>query len=271
MGLFWYGCRELLAMFRTGNVIVAGHKGRGKDLLFQYVISAREKAGEIHASNIKFTNDTRIRPITYYCLKSNGLANFVSDKFELEQQMFVPREDYYISDAGVHLPAQDHARLQKQYPTLPITYALSRHLGEFNIHANTQEFIRLWDKLREQGDYFVYCEKCKVLFGRIAIQRIILYDRFETAVGHIQPYKVKRSLILHRAHPEDLARAHEFNAKYGYVRRIRFWHILPKDHYDTRAFYRKLYRTDPPDIDKANKNKKKACRKAKKKNRLKSK
>lgn len=251
--MFWHGSKDILSMFRTGNVIVAGHKGRGKDLLFQYVIAARERDGEIHAANIEYTTKTTVRPISYYGLKSNTLANFVAGDFNYEEQHFVEREDYYISDAGVHLPSQDHARLQKQYPTLPIVYALSRHLGDFNIHANAQEFGRIWDKLREQGDYFIYCEKARVLFGRIAIQRVILYDRYETAISHIQPYLVRRSLILRRASKEDLARAHEFNAKYGYVRRIRFWHVLPKQHYDTRAFYRKLYRKDPPNIDAANK------------------
>lgn len=251
--MFWYGSKDIIAMFRTGNVIVAGHKGRGKDLLFQYVIAAREKAGEIHAANIHYTKQTTERPISYYTLKSNGLKNFVSGKFEHEMQEFVQREDYYISDAGIHLPAHDHARLQKEYPMLPTVYALSRHLGEFNIHANAQEFCRIWDKLREQGDYFIYCEKARVIFGRLAIQRVILYDRYETAISHIQPYVVKRSFPFFRASAEDLARAHDFNAKYGYVRRIWFWHILPKDHYDTRAFYKKLYRKDPPDIDMANK------------------
>lgn len=255
--MFGYGSKDILAVFRTGNVIVAGHKGRGKDLLFQYVIAAREKRGEIHAANIKYTNNTKIRPITYYSLKSNTLENFVNDKFEREAQDFIEKEDYYISDAGVHLPSQDHNRLQKQYPTLPIVYALSRHLGQFSIHANAQEFCRIWDKLREQADYFIYCEKAKVLFKKIAFQRVILYDRYETALAHIQPYKVHRSLILHRASAEDLARAHSFNAQYGYVRRIRFWHILPKEHYDTRAFYKKLYRKEAPDVKKANKKRRK--------------
>lgn len=269
--MFGYGNRNILGMFRKGNVIVAGHKGRGKDLLFQYVIAAREKKGEIHAANIKYTKNTVVRPISYYCLKNNSLANFVNDKFECESQTFKEREDYYISDAGVHLPSHDHARLQKQYPTLPIVYALSRQLADFNIHANTQEFVRIWDKLREQGDYFIYCEKATVLFHRIAFQRVIVYDRYETAVSHIQPYIVRRSPILRRASNEDLARAHEFNAKYGYVRRIRFWHVLPKEHYDTRAFYRKLYRKEAPDVDTANKRRKANKRTRYGKNGLKSK
>lgn len=255
--MFGYGCKDIVKMFRTGNVIVAGHKGRGKDLLFQYVIAQREKAGERHAANIKYTKQTQIRPITYYELRNNTLENFIANKFDRETQSFVEKEDYYITDAGIHLPSQYHAKLDKQYPTLPIVYALSRQLGEFNIHTNTQEFMRIWDKLREQGDYFIYCEKCKVLFGRIALQRVVLYDRYETAISHIQPYIVRRSLILRRAHPEDLARAHEFNAKYGYVRRKRFWHVLPKEHYNTREFYKKLYHKDPPNIAEINKKRRK--------------
>lgn len=258
------GSKDILKMFRSGNVIVAGHKGRGKDLLFQYVIAAREKDGERHAANIRFTEKTIVHPINYYGLKSNTKKNFICGNFEPEQQTFTEKEDFYISDAGVALPATSHNELEKTYPTLPIVYALSRHLGKFNIHANAQDYYLIWDKLRVQADYFIWCERAKVYFGRYAVQRVVLYDRAETAFEHIQPYKVKRSLILRRASKEDLAAAHSFNAKYGLVKRTWFWHKLPKDGYDTRAFYGVLYRHKPIDVDEVNKARRRAKKNKKK-------
>lgn len=245
MGLFWHGCRDIIRMFRKGNVIVAGHKGRGKDLLFQYVISRREKSGEIHAANIRYTPQTKIRSISYYELSNNSLKNFISGNYETESKIFTQKEDFYISDGGVHLPSHETKRLDRDYPTLPTVYALSRHLGQFNIHANTQAYERLWNKLREQADYCITCERCRVI-GRLVFQRIIVYDRPQSAFEYVLPYKINKSIFHPFASRESRARADEFNARYGYVRRYFFWWIMPKKHYDTRAFYQKLYKHEPP-------------------------
>lgn len=255
--MFHYGNKELLRMFRSGNVIVAGHKGRGKDLLFQYVISAREKAGEIHAANIPYTMKTTQRSISFYALHNNNFKNFISGKFDTtENKQFVEKEDFYISDVGNALPAQYGKQLEKLYPTFPIVYALSRHIADFQIHCNVQNFGRVWDKLREQGDYYIWCEKAKVIFGRLAFQRYVIYDRYQSALANIQPYKCKRRLFgLIRAKPEDYARANEHNARYGTIRRYWMWHILPKYHYDTRYFHKAIYGREAPKITKKKKKK----------------
>lgn len=255
--MFWYGNRELLRMFRTGNVIVAGHKGRGKDLLFQYVISARERDGEIHAANIEFTEKTTVRPPKWYELHGNTYKNFVTGKYVIENKQYIEQEDYYISDVGTAMPAQLGRTLEKEYPTLPIVYALSRHLGNFSIHCNAQNFGRVWDKLREQGDYYIYCEKAIVLFHKIAIQRFVIYDRYQSALSNVQPYKCTRRVFgLLPPKPEDYARANEHNARYGTIRRYTMWHILPKKHYDTRHFHKVIYGQEAPEISKKKKKKK---------------
>lgn len=240
---------ELVRVFRSGNVLCAGTKGSGKDMLFSLVIRKRAKAGEIHAANIKYQNYTTVRAVGYYRLENNSRKNFVNDNFTLETKQFTEREDYYISEAGLALPSHQNRQLEKDYPTFPIVYALSRHLGEFNIHANAQSFTRVWDKLREQADYYIWCNNCKVFFKRIVRQDLIIYNRAETAYQHIQPFKVRRNL-LGRRNKDDLAYAQRFNAKYGVVNRLVFWHVLPKtDVYDTRIFYKKLYKKEAPFIN----------------------
>lgn len=257
--IFWiithHGNKEVLRMFRSGNVIVAGHKGRGKDLLFQYVISARERAGERHAANITFTSKTTVHPPKWYELHQNTYTNFMTGKYDqTENKQYVEKEDYYISDIGTCMPAQLGRKLEKEYPTLPIVYALSRQLFDANIHCNAQNFGRVWDKLREQGDYYIYCEKAKVLFKKIAVQRFIIYDRYQSALANIQPYKCTRRLFgILPPRAEDYSRANEHNAKYGTIRRYSMWHILPKKHYDTREFHNKVYGKPAPELDKRKK------------------
>lgn len=251
--MFWHGNKQIIRMFRDGNVIVAGHKGHGKDLLFQYVISRREKDGEIHAANIKYTDNTKVRPISFYALQYNGIKNFVSGHFVREDKRFTEKEDYYISDVGNALPAQYSSKLDKEYPTFPIVYSLSRHLAQLNIHCNSQNFERVWNKLREQADYYMWCEWAKVFFGKIAIQRVVIYNEYKSAVNHIQPYKCYRFLGIMPPSKEDRAHANTHNAQYGTIRRYTFWHILPKQHYDTRAYHKLIYGKEAPVIEKKRK------------------
>lgn len=246
--------KHVVNFFRGGNVLVAGHKGHGKDLLFSMVIKERERCGETHAANIRYTDHTKVKPIRDYCLKNTSMSNFINAKFDTEQVTFTQKEDYYISEAGLALPNWLRGELEKKKNpthTLPITFALSRHLGEFNIHANAQEFVRVWDKLREQADTMIYCEKATVLFKRLAFQRFVVYDRLESALEHRQPIKVPRGLFG-KKRKEALGHVAVYNAKYGYIQRFRIWHIISKKPYDTRAFYKALYKSDPPPTNKKN-------------------
>lgn len=248
--MLWHGNKQILRIFEDGNVIVAGHKGRGKDLLFQYVISAREKNGARHAANIRYTAQTHIRKIKDYKLHNNGYKNFIEGNFNIEDKSLPEREDFYISDVGTALPAQCGKQLEKSFPTFPLYYALVRQLTCSNIHCNVQNYNRVWDKLREQGDYYITCRRAKVLFGRLALQWVTVYERYQSALNGVQPYKCYRPLGILPPSKEDRARANEYNAKYGSIRNYFFWHILPKVHYDTRYFHKAIYGKDAPIIDK---------------------
>lgn len=257
--------KQLLTAFRSGNVLVAGHKGNGKDLLFSYVIKQREKDGEIHAANIRYTDKTRVRAPNEYRLYNNSIRNFVTGNFNLEGNKFTEKEDYYISEAGLAFPNWAHTQLEKDKSTstLPITFALSRHLGQFNIHANAQEFGRIWDKLREQADWQIYCEQCGIFFKGTPLAfariRFVVYQRYESAYAHIQPYEVRRGIF--RKNKDDLIRAQEHNARYGFIKRFALFVKLNKKkefNYNTREFYTKLYQKEPPIIEKSKKQSKKA-------------
>lgn len=241
----------ILTIFRSGNTIVAGHKGTGKDLLFNMVICKREQAGERHAANIKYTDKTRIAHPREYAIDELNYEHFITGNYPIISKHFIEEEDYYISEAGLSLPSWQHSKLEKYKGTknLPITMALSRQLGNFNIHANAQAFNRIWDKLREQADYNIWTERCRVRFG-IAVQTLIIYSRAESALQHIQPYEARRN-FLGMKNKEDLIRAVQHNARYGYIERLTVFYRYPKaSKYNTRDFYTKLYGKDPPKIKK---------------------
>lgn len=238
----------VLTSFRSGNVIVAGHKGTGKDLLFNFVITERERDGEIHASNIRYTDQTHILSPQHFMLNDNTISNFVSNKFSRESKHFTEKEDYYISEAGLAFPNWARAELEKKYRSLPITFALSRHLGDFSIHANVQNYTRLWDKLREQADTYIWCEHATVR-GKKVSQTFVIYNRAESAIDHIQPFECRRNFWGAKV-KEDKAYAVTFNAKYGYIERLTLKYKLADKPYDTRAFYKALYMEHPPQVNK---------------------
>ena len=179
--------KYLVNAFKDNNVIVFGKKGTGKDMLFQMVINKRK---DFYYSNISYgkkwleikINDLSLYPNTYDDLINGNITKVDPNLKE--------NYDIYISDGGVILPSQYDSKLDKTYPSLPIFYALQRHLYNSNTHVNTQYLGRLYKKLREQADAYIKCERVIFIFG-IYIQLFTYYDRYETAERSLLPMKTK--------------------------------------------------------------------------------
>lgn len=58
--------------------------------------------------------------------------------------------DIYIADAGIYFPSQFCNELNRDYKYFPTFMALTRHLGEANVHFNVQNLNRVWDKIRSK-------------------------------------------------------------------------------------------------------------------------
>lgn len=95
-----------------------------------------------------------------------------------------------ISDGGIYFPSQYCNELNRDYKGQPMFAALSRQLGEgCQVHANTQAYGRLWDKMREQCVRFLNCEWCVHIFGFV-IQRVTFYDKADSCSARIKPCRV---------------------------------------------------------------------------------
>lgn len=239
----------ILDKFINGNIIVAGKKGKGKDLFFNYVINARKARCR---SNIQFNDKLCIKTdLDYLTLKNeNGkqlqYSDFLDGKFEPIEKNIEEAVDYYISDGGVFLPSQFQAELCKKYPSLPITYALSRHLGKMNIHANTQNLNRLWDKLREQADgYFILRKSIKLPF--FMLQKMTYYDDYNRALSNLRPFHSNRLL----SSKENKALAENFRATNGLIMDLWVLQRKLRISYDTREFHKQIYGVNAPRTNKA--------------------
>lgn len=140
--------------------------------------------------------------------------------------------DYYISDAGVYFPAQYCQELVKKYQSAPFFQALSRHLGDCNVHCNVQNMPRVWDKIREQSDIFIRMDKCKKLFGKLFYVRSYVYDNEDACNKRVVPPKFGMG-------GKGKDRRVQWESVNGHVRKIAFFTKLPYA-YDSRRFKRLL-------------------------------
>lgn len=228
---------KLKRTFNIHNVAIYGAKGKGKDLLTQLVINLKKKP---YLSNIDYgghfipieLKDLNINPNTYEEF-INGEVIKIDKKQEWEGL------DVYISDCGVFLPSTYDMLLNKTYKSLPIYYALSRHLYNSNINFNTQALNRVWIKLREQADYYVLCRGIIKLPFHILIC-ITYYDNYESALRKQKP--VRKGLFNKFRKSEKAI----YDATYGDIHNsivvIKKKHI----HYDTRYFHRVVFGTPAP-------------------------
>lgn len=232
------GKRVLCERFKRGNVIVFGKKGTGKDLVFNKVINARKRPCY---ANIPFNEKyCTLRQIKFFTVAPNTYKDFINDTVKVVRKVNAEKTDFYISDGGIMLPSQYHSMLDKLYPSLPIYYATSRHLTYSNIHINTQHLPRPWDKLREQADCYVRCERTVKVFGWF-FTSFIVYDFYESAKAGLQPFPHN---IFSGSF--NTAAFNEFTACHGSIKRYLIAQRKKDIKYDTRYFHCVLYGEPAP-------------------------
>lgn len=241
--------RYLLNNFKSCNVGVEGKKGRGKGLLFQWVINHRK---ETYYSNVSYSKkgDKRfkeIKSLKEVSCEPNYYENIVNDNIVKTPHKFIESKDIYIDDIGVFLPSYMDSTLYKKFPSMPILYALSRHLYNSNIHFNTQNIERGWKALREQADFYVSVKGTLKLFGFIFITKMVTYEKYESCKQHLLPLK-SRFLNKFSKAQKDLYDAKNGVIKKGFIINFK-WDL----HYDTRIFEKKLLKGRRKELRKGSK------------------
>ena len=217
----------IVTTFRDGNVIVTGLRGRGKDLLFSWVINKRCIE---YCSNVDYSKGNRYVPFEgkYLSLGGNTFSNFVSGLIIPYEYPLADGIDFYISDAGVYFPAQENARLNMWYPSYSLFQALSRHIGDCNFHCNVQNLNRLWDKIREQSDHYVTMVKTRWFFKCIYVMKGYVYDNYDACVKRVKPMKRRWGRL-------GKIEFDKFTAAYGTIKKFRIT-AVGKPSYDSRRF-----------------------------------
>lgn len=220
---------KIVRMFKHGNVAVCGLRGRGKDMLMANVVVRRRKP---YISNVDYGGKFNELDFSAIDCGKNTYNDFISGTLKPYTFPYPDGTDVYISDVGVYLPAQYCNELNKRYPYLPVFMALSRHLGKCNVHYNVQALPRAWDKLREQVDQYIDCRSCICLFGKIVIQRIRIYERYESCVNHVPPLRV--GFHIKPDMTSEILQAN-YLASHGVIK-SKWLFYINRSKYDTRRF-----------------------------------
>ena len=230
------GLRSIIKIFEKGNTCVTGLRGDGKDMLIANVVSRRSLP---YSSNVDYGGEfISFDPSVLSC-GGNTYKHFLNNDCLRYSFPYCDGTDIYISDAGVYFPSQYCSELNRLYPHFPTFFALSRHLGLCNVHINVQNLNRCWDKIREQSDQYIRCLGCRVLGGYV-FQRVRLYDKYESCVDRVKPFRVNMPLIGSGATRYQVRLARDqYEATHGRIK-DKILIYKNKSSYDTRIFKRML-------------------------------
>lgn len=224
--------KKIIKLFEEGNVCVCGLKGRGKDMLMANVTQRRKIP---YVSNVDYGGVCYpFIPLEFDCGR-NTYEEFIDGDLYPYEFPFADGTDVYISDAGVYFPSQFQGDLVKKYGFFCSFMALSRHLGECNVHFNVQNLNRCWDKIREQSDVYIMCNGCKVLFGKIVVQRVTLYELYDSAVRRVPQFRLKKPWINADRRFQWETQKQNYDISYGNIRSGLLIY-RNRSQYDTRVF-----------------------------------
>lgn len=230
--------RFILDCFRDGNTLVCGLRGRGKDMLFNWVVNKRKRSyisncdygGNTDYENVTEKSFTRI-PVELqeqFSVGGNTCENFIENAVIPYDYPYPDGVDYYISDAGIYFPSHLDSYLNRRYKSVPVFQALSRQLGGCNVHCNVQNINRLWLKIREQFDCYIQCMDCRVRFGKFVRIKMFVYDKYQSCVDRVKPMK-------RRFGKKSKIEFEKFTGAYGTIKKVVIHFRIPHI-YDDRIF-----------------------------------
>lgn len=224
--------RKIVRLFEDGNVCVCGLRGRGKDMLTGNVVMRRKKP---YVSNTNYGGTFYPYVPKQLDCGGNTFRNFLKQDVLYYRYPFSDGTDIYLGDCGIYFPSQYNGELNKEYGYMSTFMALSRHLGDCNVHFNVQNLNRVWDKIREQSDIYIMCNWCKVLFGKIVIQKVTIYELYDAAVKRVPPFRLPRPWLNPDRIFQWKVQKQNYEIAHGNIkpRLLIYWN---KSNYNTRIF-----------------------------------
>lgn len=224
--------KKVSKIFARHSVGVFGEKGSGKDLLFGNVIARRKLP---YVSNTNYGG--KFSPLKLEDIQCGGntYRNFLTGKLNQFVCPYVDKTDVYLADAGIYFPSQYCNELNRDHKEVTVYEAISRHLNRGAIHYNTQFLGRVWDKIREQCSRYIMCVWSVYICG-IVIQKIRIYEKYDSAANKVLPWRVRLPLFANRSMKlsYDLA-SQSYHNTHGFIKE-KILIYRNKSKHNTRLF-----------------------------------
>lgn len=291
---FIYTKSRVGSYLKNNNVHMFGYRRKGKDLAIQsYIIWRFKKQYERIIKKHSLKTDSEIKEYfnsdpLYLTLYDYGYGGKIVDikEFELKHEngSFVTYNDFIqgkpitakklkhyegldliLGEAQLGLPNTEHNILDKYYPWLPVFIALSGHLYNMNIIINSQEYSRVWIKLRGQQDTYMRAVKTlpvnKTFFSRIykyipffrnnLYTKVRIFEEQQSAENNTLPFKAVgavneagKTVYL----TSGQATKEQFEATNGVI--TDYWIKTKRKDiaYDTRVFHERIFNETAPKV-----------------------
>lgn len=220
--------RAFLKRVKKDSLIVFGKKGHGKTLLFSEMTRS-DKKGYLSTTDFKHRKQeiidygaVNVSPNTWEDVLNNKIT-------KINYKPSWEKKPIYLDDAGIFLPNFADSQLKKKYPSLPIAYAVWRHLYDSPIYINSQSVDRTYKLIREQADGFINCRGV-VRFGPLAFIKCTYYDRINSAKNELTPMGSRLFNKFSKAEVDS------FRAQNGTIKNFLIFAPKWRNKYDSRYF-----------------------------------
>ena len=243
----WRGYR-LLREKMADSLIVFGKRGHGKTLLFSVMARMCRKKGYLSTSPLKQEGEIRVGIAEDLQVLPNTYRSFIlGNPQPVERREEFEGKPVFVDDGAIYLPNYADAELKKAYPSLPVAYALWRHLYDAPWYINSQAVGRTYKLVKEQADGFIRARRVSWLFG-VGLLRLTYYSNIESAERDLAPFPRPP---LFRGRGDWKARKAEYEATHGEIVDVRILVLSSHHRYDSRYFRSVLMpeeerREDPP-------------------------
>lgn len=236
--------RRLLREYKKDSLIIFGKRGHGKSLLFSEMTRMDDKEnGSLSNTDFKRKKQEVIN-ISKISVSPNTWDNVLKGKFyKIKKNQTWEGKPVYIDDAGIYLPNFADALLKKNYGSMPLAFAVWRHLYNAPMHINSQACDRVWKLLREQADGFIEARFTFRFLG-LAFIHCTYYKKADSAEQSLLP--MKKSLF----NKFNVAEYNQYCATHGEIKDFLIFAPVWRNKYDSRWFHKKFFGTDAPKFKK---------------------
>lgn len=246
-----------LVKYGQANNIVFGGKGKGKSLIFQYLINHDKQP----LGNIDFGKNKVVPPFQFFeSIRPNTSRTMIDNTLTIVQKItsFEGR-NYYFDDTNMFAPNIEDSYLKQHYKSMALFILGQRHYYNSCTILNAQSLDRIYKNLRElQLDGYIKARgqlgfgkllSYLPIFRKYVFLSYIYYEQYETANSGKLPYKEiavldKTLSPLHVGAGRALEKI--YNAENGLI--FSGFVALKKKHiyFDTREYHKWLFGYEAP-------------------------